>query len=86
MLLALSGPRKAKRVHFGCWNMRTLVESDSTIATAVARKGDRGVVVDRKASFMVQEFRKFGMNVVGISETKWFGQDIHVQYMMWMVS
>ena len=49
------GPRKAKRLHFGCWNMRTLVESEGTIATAAARKGDRGVVVDRKASFMVQE-------------------------------
>ena len=48
------GPRKAKRLRFGCWNMRTLVESDGTIATAVARKGSRGVAVDRKASFMVQ--------------------------------
>ena len=28
------GPKKAKRVGFGCWNMRTLVESDGTIATA----------------------------------------------------
>ena len=64
-----SGPRKAKRVQFGCWNMRTLVESDGTIATAVARKGSRDVAMNRKASFMVQEFRKFGMNVVGISET-----------------
>ena len=71
------GQRKAKRLHFGCWNMRTLVESDGMIATAVARKGGSGVAVDRKASFMVQEFRKFGINVVGISETKWFGQDVY---------
>ena len=71
------GPRKAERLHFGCWNMRTLVESDGTIATAVARKGGRGVAVDRKASFMVQEFRNFGMNIVGISETKWFGQGVY---------
>ena len=53
------------------------MESDGTIATAVARKGGRGVVVDRKASFMVQEFRKFGMNVVGVSETERFGRDIY---------
>ena len=24
---------------------------------------------------MIEVFRKFGMNIVGISETKWFGQD-----------
>ncbi len=35
------------------------------------------MAVDRKTSFMIQEFRKFGMNVVGISETKWFGQDVY---------
>ena len=42
------GPRKAKRLHFGCWNMRTLMETDGTIATSVAREGGRGVAVDRK--------------------------------------
>ena len=71
------GPRKAKRLRFGCWNKRTLVESDGTIATAVARKCGRGVAVDRKASFMAQEFRNFGMNIVGISETKSFGQGVY---------
>ena len=63
------GPRKAKRLRFGCWNMRTLVKSEGTITTSVARKGGSG--------FMVQEFRKFGMNVVGITETKWFAQDVY---------
>ena len=45
---------QAKRLHFGCWNMRMLVESDDTIATAVARKGGRGVaerVIDRSIYF-----------------------------------
>ena len=54
------------------------MESDGTLEIAVARKGGRGAAVDRKASFMVQELRKFGMNVVGISETKWFGQGVYV--------
>ena len=26
---------------------------------------------------MVEEFKKFSMEVVGISETKWFGQDMY---------
>jgi hypothetical protein len=54
--------------------MRALVESEGTIVISVARKNGRGVAVDRKASFMV--FRKFGMNTMSISETKWFGQDV----------
>ena len=37
------------------------MKSEGTIATSVARKGGRGMAVDRKASFMVQEFRKFGI-------------------------
>ena len=46
--------------------MRTLVESDGSIATGVSRQGGRGVTVDRKALLMVQELRKFGLSVVGI--------------------
>ena len=30
---------------------------------------------------MIQEFKKIGMNVMGISETKWFGLG-----MVWMIS
>ena len=26
---------------------------------------------------MVEEFKEYSMNVVGISETKWFGQDMY---------
>ena len=57
----------------GCWNKRTLVESDGSIATAgVSRQCGRGVPVDRKVMFnlMVCELRRFKMSVVGISETK----------------
>ena len=61
----------------GCWNMRTLVESDGSIATGVARRGGRGVAIDRKALLMVQELRKFWMSVVCISETKWFGSAVY---------
>ena len=69
---------KAQKFNFGCWNMRTLVESDGSIETAVTRKSSsRGVKVDRKASLMVTELNKYRMNVVGISETKWFGRAVY---------
>ena len=55
--------------------MRTT--ADGPVATAVTRASGRGVAVDRRASFMVEEFEKFSMEVVGISETKWFGQDMY---------
>ena len=50
---------------------------DGGIATAVSRQGGRGVVVDRKVMLMVQELHRFGINVVGVSETKWFGSAIY---------
>ena len=57
--------------------MRTLVESDGSIETAVARKSSKGVAVDKKASLMVMELKKYRVNVVGISETKWFGSAVY---------
>ena len=52
-----------------------LVKEEGPITTALARRTNRGVTVDKKASFMVEEFRKFNMNIIGISEIKWFGQE-----------
>ena len=43
----------------------------------VPRQGGRGIVVDRKAMLMVQELRRFGMSVVGTSETKRFGNAMY---------
>ena len=43
----------------------------------VSRQGGRGVVVDRKAILMVRELHRFGISVVGISETKWFGSAVY---------
>ena len=56
--MASGGGRcKAQKLNFGCWNMRTLVESDGSIETAVTRKSGRGVAVDRKVSLMVMELK-----------------------------
>ena len=65
----------------GCWNKRTLVESDGSIATGVSRQCGRGVPVDRKVMLMVCELRRFKMRVVSISETKWFGNAVCVMLM-----
>ena len=64
------------RLNIVCWNMRTLVEAEGSITTSLSRPGSRGVAVDRKAILMVQELKKFRMNTTGISETKWFGQNV----------
>ena len=53
------------------------MEAEGSIATSVARPGNRGVPVDRKASLMVREFKKFKINIAAISETKWSGQIIY---------
>ena len=71
------GSLKAQKLNSGCWNMRTLVESDGSIETAVTRKSHRGAAVDRKASLMVMKLKKYRMNVVEISETKWFGSTVY---------
>ena len=41
------------------------------IVTKVARKGDRDMTMDITDSFMVLEFKKYGMNDMDINETKW---------------
>ena len=62
-------------LNLGCWSMRTLVEAEGHVATSLARPGSRGVKVDRRATLMVQELKKCRINLTGISETKWFGQN-----------
>ena len=64
-------------VYVGSWNMRTLVEAEGPIETSVARPGGRGVTVDRKATLMVREFKKYGVQLAGISETKWCGESTY---------
>ena len=65
------------KLNIGCWNMRTLVEAEGSVAMGVARPGVRGVAVDRKAALMVHELKRFQMNITGISETKWFGNNVY---------
>ena len=50
------------------------MESEADIAT---RSGSRGVAVDCKAMLMVDQLRKHRVNITGISETEWFGQNVY---------
>ena len=67
---------KLQKFSFGAWNIQSLVESEGPIAIYVARSGS-SVAVDKKALFMVQEFKRFGVRVAGIIDTKWFGQHVY---------
>jgi len=51
------------------------VGADGDICTGMSRPGGRRLVVDR---FLVHELRRFKMSMVGISETKWFGQAVYL--------
>ena len=54
--------------------MRSLVEAEGLVTTALIR---RGVSVDCKINFLVEELRCFEMSITGVSETKWFGQGVY---------
>ena len=57
--------------------MRTLVVAEGPLETSVYRPGGRGVAVDRKNTLMIQEQKKYSVNLTVISETKWFGKAIY---------
>ena len=69
------------------WNVRTLVESaggDKRISrsrpqpigdgTTINSEGTNQHLVDRKLDLLVSELRRYGVSVVAIQETKWFGK------------
>ena len=66
--------RRHSWLSVGSWNLRSLVESESSVATVSTR---RGVHVDRKVNLLVEELCRFEISITDISETKWFGQDVY---------
>ena len=44
---------------------------------ATVRPKGRPVSIDRKINYLVRELKRFRMDVVCVSETKWFGEDIY---------
>lgn len=78
MVRQVKHPGSFNYLQVGCWNVRILVEADGDICTGMSRPGGRKLVVDRKVEFLVRELRRFKMSIVGISETKWFGQAVYL--------
>ena len=58
----------------GSWNLSSLVESEGSVATASTRTG---VQIDQKVNLLVEELCHFKISITGISEMKWFGQDVN---------
>ena len=68
-----------QQILFASWNLRSLVESEGSIATARSRQGE-GVLrgsVERKADLMVEELNRYNIFAASISETKWFDCNIY---------
>ena len=61
-------------LNIGSWNLRSLVESEDSVAAASTR---RGVQVDQKVNLLVAELHRFDISITGISETKWFGEGVY---------
>ena len=60
--------------NIGCWNVRSLLDEEGDLQTA--RKQGQSTIL-RKVRFLVQELKRYNIAVTGISETKWFGNDIY---------
>lgn len=52
------------------WNACSLVENSGDVRVCRKSKSDH---VDRGLDFLTSELEKFGVDVPGIPETKWFG-------------
>ncbi len=61
---------------FGTWNVRSLLDAEGPVETA--RRGiDAWKAEDRRADLVVRELDRYNMKVVGLQETKWFGEAVY---------
>jgi len=54
------------------------VEAEGNICTGMSKSGGRRLVANCKVKFLVHELKWFKMSMVGISETRWFGQAVYM--------
>ena len=66
-----------KTVYNGCWNVRTLLDNEGSFKTSLSRGSKKFDSVDRKVELLVRELRRYRISIAGVSETKWFGNDIY---------
>ena len=65
-----------KRFFAATWNVRSLVEDTGDARVCRAAPGRIGTEVDKKFDFLVEELKKYRIDIAGIQETKWFGSDV----------
>ena len=58
------------------WNVRTLLDVDGPIETAMQNK-EVNVVDERKIDQVVAELARYRVDVAGLQGTKWFGSDVY---------
>ncbi len=68
---APSKPKGGSVVQFASWNVRSLLNSSGSLATASARGKTSD---DRRIDVVVDELGRLGIEAAGLQETRWFGQ------------
>lgn len=71
--------KKLQKLNIMCWNMRSHVENDGSLKTRRVRQDECAFkgLVEKKAVLKVWELKRYNIFVAGISETKWFGNNIY---------
>ena len=79
------GPeRKGRELDVSSWNVRTLVEESGD--AKICRRGRYPISsgsVHRKFDFLINELRRFDVDVAAVQEIKWFGQDIWTSFWLY---
>ena len=70
-----SSKKKRRRITTASWNVRSLVE-DTGDPRVCRRSSTSHSGVDRKLDLLADELRVHGIDLAGIQETRWFGNDV----------
>ena len=67
------------RLKFASWNVRSLVNVSGPVQTDYVRRGAAASkdVDDGRINVVVSELKRLGIEVAGVQETHWFGQDVY---------
>ena len=57
--------------------IRSLLDNEGNFKTSLSQRSKKSVSVDRKVELLVREFQRYRISIAGVSETKWFGNDIY---------
>ena len=60
----------------GTWNVRSMVDTEGSVDIASCRQ-DRRRGEQRKVDLVVEKINRYNAKVVGLKETKWFGNEMY---------